>query len=117
MKLTKATRSPYLRGCFYGDTKNRHGQYDRRTIKIHKIAALVFLGPPPRDENDALYEVHHIDGNPRNNAASNLIYLSHAEHYAYHEMERRLSSPQNIEDMVEDPYGPDYDPHGDGIPF
>lgn len=55
---------------------------DRKTYKIHRIVALVFL--PDRPPNT---EIRHLDGNPQNNIVSNLAYGSHSENvldgYAY----------------------------------
>lgn len=42
----------------------------RRTRKVAHLVAQAFLGERPRD-----HDVDHIDGDTRNNAASNLRYL------------------------------------------
>ena len=44
------------------------------TCKVHALVAVAFIGLRPRD-----LEVNHKDGDPRNNAASNLEYVSHAD--------------------------------------
>lgn len=41
-------------------------------------------GPIPKDYNGRSYDIHHIDGNHRNNDPSNLIALSVDEHYKIH---------------------------------
>jgi len=41
-------------------------------------------GPIPKDENGRNYDVHHIDGNRKNNDPNNLIALSIQEHYDIH---------------------------------
>jgi hypothetical protein len=47
----------------------------RATIKVHKIVARAFHGPPPVDiAGDA--EVHHVDNNKDNNRADNMEYRS-----------------------------------------
>lgn len=56
----------------YDQTKNY------RKIWIH------FNGPIPKDENGRSYEIHHIDGNRKNNHISNLKCLSIQEHYDIH---------------------------------
>jgi hypothetical protein len=43
------------------------------TLYVHRLVALVFIGPPPFDGA----EVRHKDGNPANNHASNLEYGTH----------------------------------------
>lgn len=40
---------------------------------VHRVVKLCFDGPP---ENDNLWQVHHRDGNPGNNALENLEYVS-----------------------------------------
>jgi hypothetical protein len=42
------------------------------------------FGPIPKDENGRSYEIHHIDGNRKNNDPSNLQCLSIQEHYNIH---------------------------------
>lgn len=41
-------------------------------------------GPIPKDEKGRSYEIHHIDGNRKNNDLSNLQCLSLQEHYELH---------------------------------
>lgn len=41
-------------------------------------------GPVPVDENGRKYEIHHIDGNRKNNSIDNLTCLSIKEHYDLH---------------------------------
>jgi HNH endonuclease/NUMOD4 motif len=43
-----------------------------RTVRVHTLVALVFLGPIP-----AGHEVNHVDGNKTHNVITNLEYLSH----------------------------------------
>jgi hypothetical protein len=42
-------------------------------------------GPIPKDEDGRSYEIHHIDGNGKNNNPSNLICISIKEHYNIHQ--------------------------------
>lgn len=42
---------------------------------VHRLVAAAFLGPPPRNKP----HVAHLDGDPTNNAASNLAYKSARE--------------------------------------
>lgn len=48
-----------------------------RTIEVHRLIALAFLGAPP-----AGLEVRHLDGNPLNAALTNLAYGTKAENMA-----------------------------------
>lgn len=41
-------------------------------------------GPIPKDELGRSYEIHHIDGNRKNNDISNLMCVSIEEHYKIH---------------------------------
>lgn len=41
-------------------------------------------GPIPKDENGRTYEIHHKDGNRKNNDLDNLMCLSIQEHYDIH---------------------------------
>jgi len=43
-----------------------------------------YYGPIPRDTNGRTYEIHHIDGNHKNNEPKNLIAVSIQEHYNIH---------------------------------
>jgi hypothetical protein len=52
-------------------------RYCKVSISVHRLVAHAFLGPPPADGGP--YVVDHIDGDPSNNAASNLQWLTHGE--------------------------------------
>jgi len=41
-------------------------------------------GEIPKDENGRSYEIHHIDGNKKNNVISNLMCISIKDHYNIH---------------------------------
>lgn len=41
-------------------------------------------GPIPKDEESRSYEIHHIDGNRKNNSIENLMCVSIQEHYNMH---------------------------------
>jgi hypothetical protein len=41
-------------------------------------------GPIPKDSNGRTYDIHHIDGNRKNNSIENLICLSVEDHYKIH---------------------------------
>jgi hypothetical protein len=45
-------------------------------------------GPIPKDEQDRSYEIHHIDGNRKNNDLSNLMCVSIQEHYEIHKRQK-----------------------------
>lgn len=42
------------------------------------------FGPIPKDEDGKTYDIHHVDGNDKNNDPSNLIAVSVKEHYNIH---------------------------------
>ena len=70
--------------------------YQAVVIHVHRAVALAFHGPPP--EAEKRYVVHHIDKNPRNNHATNLQWLTHAEHLRLrHRKQRKLTTKQIAE--------------------
>lgn len=58
--------------CIYCNTTNY-----RKIFENH-------YGPIPKDETGRSYEIHHIDGNRKNNLPENLKALSIHEHYDIH---------------------------------
>ena len=58
----------YMRLSVYSDIKKRY-----KMEYIHRLIALAFHGIPSDDKTD----VHHIDGNPRNNSPENLMWCTH----------------------------------------
>ena len=54
-----------------------NGKQTKHTI--HRLVALLFI-PNPNN----LSEVHHIDGNPKNNEVSNLMWISREDHNKIH---------------------------------
>jgi len=61
----------------------------KKSILLHRLIAETFLGPCPPDK-----EVNHIDGNKKNNAYSNLEYVTHRENID-HAISLRLYRPWN----------------------
>lgn len=47
---------------------------------VHRLVADAFLGKPPLEDNGRPYDVDHLDGDPSNNHAANLKYLSRVQH-------------------------------------
>ena len=70
----EAVRIPYLRVGY------RDGEGRVRTVEVHRLVAWTFLGEPPRTPAGKAWEVHHIDGNHRNNRVGNLEYLEPGYH-------------------------------------
>ena len=58
--------------------RNQHGHLavslwhknKQKTVYIHKLVALAFIGPQPSEKN----EIRHLDGDHTNNCASNLAW-------------------------------------------
>ena len=46
----------------------------------HILVCATFHGPRPVDKNGRVFECHHLNGNPIDNRAENLIFLSHEDH-------------------------------------
>lgn len=67
---TRSTHNPYARVMLYNGSHKT-----RKKFSIHRLVAEVFIGPCPDD-----FQVNHKDGDPTNNKASNLEYLSHIDH-------------------------------------
>ena len=70
---TNGSKSPYLSYGLYPKGKNGA----MKKYYLHRLIADHFLPNP-----DNLRDVHHIDGNPKNNNVSNLQWLSHQENCA-----------------------------------
>lgn len=51
---------------------------ERRRLHVHRLVALAFIGPQP----SPLHEVAHCNGDPSNNAATNLRWATRAENHA-----------------------------------
>lgn len=67
---TRATHNPYARIMLYnGSAKTR------KRFQVHRLVAAAFIGPCPDG-----FDVNHKDGDPTNNKASNLEYLSRIDH-------------------------------------
>lgn len=71
------TQSGYKRVSIFIDGK-------RQDCLVHRLVALCFLPNPDRPD----FQIHHKDFSLTNNIASNLVYLSPAEH-------RRIHSERN----------------------
>lgn len=69
--------------------------YQNIDIAIHRIVAFAFHGMPP----SLGYVVDHIDGNPRNNQADNLRWVSQRQNSNYHfeNKPRKLSEEEVLE--------------------
>lgn len=78
-------------------TRRSSNGYHSIGLTVHRLVALGFHGPPPADGE--YWVVDHIDGNPANNAASNLRWLTQAENTRTHfrGKSRMLSAEQVAE--------------------
>ena len=67
---------------------HRRVQYEGKTYLVHVLVAEVFLNNnQPIDTNT--YAVHHINENPEDNRPENLLIITHPEHTALHNSERK----------------------------
>jgi hypothetical protein len=76
MPQSNGKSSPYLHYMIPSPVK---GEKQKKHY-VHRLVAEHFLPNP-----DNLRDVHHIDGNPKNNDVSNLQWLSHADNCALKE--------------------------------
>lgn len=53
-------------------------------MNIYRRIWTQHFGPIPKDEDGRSYEIHHIDGNRKNNDISNLVCITIQEHYNIH---------------------------------
>lgn len=58
------------------------------------------FGKIPKDENGRTYEIHHIDGNRKNNSIDNLKAVSIQEHYDIHYKQGNYSACIRILDRM-----------------
>lgn len=56
----------------------------RKDIVNYRSIYETHFGEIPKDKDGRSYEVHHIDGNYRNNSPKNLLAVSISEHYDIH---------------------------------
>ena len=60
-------------------------------------------GPIPKDEQGRSYEIHHIDGNRKNNNIDNLICISIEDHYKIHLLQGDYLAAALIAERIELP--------------
>lgn len=58
--------------------------------KLHSLVAHTFLIKPDVDENVKL-EIHHLNGDPSDNSAKNLIWITHQHHMQIHALLRKFN--------------------------
>jgi hypothetical protein len=63
-------------------------------------------GPIPVDEQGRSYEIHHIDGNRKNNCLENLLCLSIEDHYKLHYAKGEYFAANLIAQRMEKPAEP-----------
>jgi hypothetical protein len=73
LKIVKELKPALDKGYLKTMLKSDYGKF--KTVAIHRLIALVFLGEKPTKK----HEVNHIDGNKQNNNVSNLEYCTRIE--------------------------------------
>jgi len=79
-------------------------------MNIYRKIYEIFYGPIPKDGHGRTYDIHHIDGNRKNNNIMNLVALSIQDHFdvhyyqgdwaACHVLSKRLKlTPEQISDL------------------
>lgn len=79
-------------------------------MNIYRKIYETFYGSIPKDENGRTYDIHHIDGNRKNNNIMNLVALSIQDHFdvhyyqgdwaACHRLSKRINlSPEKISEL------------------
>lgn len=73
------------------------GSYEKKDVRVHRLVAEAFVIKPKYDGLDKRLDVHHIDFNRENNAASNLIWITHVEHAKFHAEHNKMLK-KNLEE-------------------
>lgn len=72
----------------------------KRDTSIARNVWKSFYGDIPKDELGRSYEIHHIDGNPKNNDISNLACISIEDHYNIHLSKGEIASALLIAERI-----------------
>jgi len=109
-RLRRVSKTDSIGRCYnYSDLKIRTlPRYDaaifchngkRKMMLLHQVIAQTFLQYPtccPTCKTP--YEINHIDGNPHNNAADNLEYVTHVENIQKSRNARRKKQWKSLDD-------------------
>jgi hypothetical protein len=76
--------------------------YHTVRIPLHRFMAWAFHGKPPTPQ----HVCHHIDGNPRNNAADNLQWITQSENCRLHMKGKRKLTRQQAMNILAKKPGP-----------
>ena len=87
--------APILDTCpcnrFNGNREQRYYKMrNHGNIYLHIAVALAWIGEQQTDEEGYLYQCHHLNGITSDNRASNLIWLSRADHRLYDARQKAL---------------------------
>ena len=97
--IRKAIMGQHDNGLGYLQCKIKMKDGKSRFLKVHRMVAIAFIPNP-----DGLSDVNHIDGDKRNNAASNLEWVSHSDNVK-HSLEtglrKRKLTPEQVRKIRE----------------
>ena len=77
----------------------RHVLILGQTWKVHRVVMITFIGPPKSAE---AWQVHHLDGDPKNNCLENLEYVTPSQNnqYSHLSLSRKCAGPAHSKPVM-----------------